>query len=91
MQGESKHANNSLQCSLSVSTDQLSLEQTISDISKVTFLILPLFICCIGSSSCLLFGGGVLGNLNREGSQEFSAYNVSHTYKRKLTSADTTH
>ena len=66
MHGESKQVNNSLQCSLFVSTDHLSLEQAISDVSKiVTFFILPLFIYCIGSSSCLLFGGGVLGNLNR--------------------------
>ena len=66
MHGESKQVNNSLQCSLFVSTDHLSLEQAISDVSKiVTFFILLLFICFIGSSSCLLFGGGVLGNLNR--------------------------
>ena len=66
MHGESKHANISPQCSLFVSTDHLSLEQAISDVSKVvTFFILLLFICCVGSFSSLLFGGGVLGNLNR--------------------------
>ena len=64
---ESKHANISPQCSLFfISTDHLSLEQAISDVSKVvTFFILLLFICCVGSFSSLLFGGGVLGNLNR--------------------------
>ena len=66
MHEESKQVNNSLQCSLFVSTDHLSLEQAISDVSKiVAFFILLLFTCCVGSFSSLLFGGGVLGNLNR--------------------------